>query len=379
MSRCKDCGAEVAYLQRLGVGAAVACEPRTVRDGDTIFVNALHEEHRCAAAPVDPRQRSLFGEDIITSSRLRVFRRCRREHHLRYVLGRTTQSTAAQDFGSLVHVGLEAWWQVTGYGFNAEERMERVGEAMRAHAGPDADPFELARAEALLAGYEGRYGGEVAGYTVLGVEQEFRATLPALPFEAPVRLGGKLDAVVRTADGRVLIVEHKTSSEDISTGAAYWARLRLDGQVSLYYLGAEALGYEVSGVLYDVLGKPGAKPLRATAAPRLRKDGQPYAGQRLADETPDEYRARIVEALAADPDRYFQRLEVVRLEGERARHLEELRAEVRELQAAAPLPNPDACTRYGSTCAFMPLCCNERTLDEYTRLEWPHPELTEDK
>lgn len=356
-------------------------------------------------------------QGLITSSRLRVFRRCRREHHLRYVLGRTTQSTAAQDFGSLVHVGLEAWWQVTGYGFNAEERMERVGEAMRAHAGPDADPFELARAEALLAGYEGRYGGEVAGYTVLGVEQEFRATLPALPFEAPVRLGGKLDAVVRTADGRVLIVEHKTSSEDISTGAAYWARLRLDGQVSLYYLGAEALGYEVSGVLYDVLGKPGMKPLKAVPADAVRYtkgkqakcpkckgtkviDGpggpgsmscewcygtglvekeapRPMAGQRLHDETPDEYRARIVEALA--PDKYFSRLEVVRLEGERARHLEELRAEVRELQAAAPLPNPDACTRYGSTCAFMPLCCNERTLDEYTRLEWPHPELTEDK
>ena len=103
------------------------------------------------------------------------------------------------------------------------------------------------------------------------------------------------------------------------------------------------------------------------------------AGQRLTDETPDEYRQRIVEALSADPDRYFQRLEIVRLEGERAAYLEELRAEVREMSTAQPLPNPDSCVRFGSTCAFFPLCSKERSVEEYPRLDWPHPELTEDK
>lgn len=361
---------------------------------------------------------------LITSSRLRVFRRCRREHHLRYVLGRTSAASKAQDFGALVHLGLEAWWKGEQQGAEALAALgDAIGDfpsplvlalsAMRA-AAEQVDPYDLARAEAMLVGYDCRWGHE--RYEVLAVEAEFRATLPALPFEAPQRLGGKLDALVRTPDGRVLIVEHKTSSEDISTGSAYWARLRLDGQVSLYYLGAEALGYEVAGVLYDVLGKPAMRPAKASADVRMTKEkrsrcgacrgtgmkrlgdgpfvdgcpqcqgtgervepARPMAGQRLTDETPDEYRARIVEALAADPDRYFQRLEIVRLESERAAHLEELRAEVREMSAAQPLPNPDACTRWGATCQYLPACTGERRIEEYEKLGNLHPELTEDK
>ena len=99
----------------------------------------------------------------------------------------------------------------------------------------------------------------------------------------------------------------------------------------------------------------------------------------LADETPDEYRGRIVEALASDPDRYYQRTTIVRLEGEQARHLEELRAEVRELASAAPIGNPDACVRYGATCGFFPACSGERRIEEYMQIRWPHPELAEDK
>lgn len=175
------------------------------------------------------------------------------------------------------------------------------------------------------------------------------------------------------------IVTHNTSSEDISPGSAYWARLRMDGQVSLYHLGAEALGYHnIHGVLYDVLVKPGQKPLRATAAPRMKKDGTPYAGQRLADETPDEYRRRLIEAMAPDLDSYFARQPVVRLEAERARHLAELQAEARELAAAAPLPNPDSCVRYGSTCSYFGVCTGGRRLDEYPLLTNVHPELSEE-
>jgi hypothetical protein len=312
---------------------------------------------------------------FITSSRLRVFRRCRREHHFRYVLGRASRATAAQDFGTLVHLGLESWWGSQVANLDSATRLGYVLRAMAAHF--DGDPFDLAKAEALLIGYNARWGAQP--FQVLAVEAEFRAELPgALPFAAPERLAGKLDVLVRDQLGRVLIIEHKTSSEDISPGSTYWARLRLDGQVSLYYLGAEALGHQVEGVLYDVLGKPALRPAKASASPKLKKDGQPYAGQRLTDETPEEYRARIVAALAEDPERYFARAEVVRLEAERERHLAELQAEVRELAAAAPLPNPDSCTRYGSTCAFFGVCTGERRLEEYEQLTNVHPELSEE-
>ncbi len=345
---------------------------------------------------------------LITSSRLKVFRRCRREEHFRYRLGRATPATAAMEFGTLIHKGLETWWTCRREPVGAQFDLDNAIAEMRRV--PGVDPYDLAKAEALLIGYDARWGGE--RYEVLAVEVEFRAELPgALPFAAPQRLGGKLDVLVRDAAGRVFIVEHKTSSEDISTGSSYWARLRLDGQVSMYYLGAAALGYEVEGVIYDVLAKPGEKPLKATpedqrkyTQPKSRvcaacKDKAParasckgcdglgrivteparlYSNQRLQDETPEEYRARVVAALAEDPERYFARAVVVRLEAERARHLAELQAEARELAAAAPLPNPDSCTRYGSTCSYFAVCTGERRIDEYPQLTNLHPELSED-
>ena len=44
----------------------------------------------------------------------------------------------------------------------------------------------------------------------------------------------------------------------------YWARLRMDGQVTAYYLGAEALGTPPVGCLYDVIARPMLRPADAT-------------------------------------------------------------------------------------------------------------------
>jgi hypothetical protein len=56
------------------------------------------------------------------------------------------------------------------------------------------------------------------------------------------QLGGKLDVLVRDQDSRALIIEHKTSSEDLGPGSDYWRRLRMDPQISTYFVGARALG-----------------------------------------------------------------------------------------------------------------------------------------
>src|SRR3990167_5857191 len=127
------------------------------------------------------------------------------------------------------------------------------------------DSFELGRARALLCGYDARWLDEAI--ETLAVEREFTVPLINPPTGAPSRtfvLSGKIDAIARFADGRTVIVEHKTSSEDISPGSEYWRRLTLDTQISAYYLGARSLGFEVDGCLYDVLGKPALRPLKAT-------------------------------------------------------------------------------------------------------------------
>lgn len=319
---------------------------------------------------------------ILSSSRLKDARACQRLHRYRYGLGyRPATDAAALRFGSMVHVGLECWWQAP-----AGEQLQSALTAVACCL--DSDPFERAKAEALLIGYDARWSEDRAKYEVIAVEVEFRAPLVNPETGRPSQtwqLGGKLDVLVReVGTGRIAIVEHKTASEDIGAGTDYWRRLRMDGQVSTYYAGAAALGHPADLCLYDVLKKPAQRPKKAVAEVKLKKDGTPYAGQQLADEAPEEYRARILEAIAEDPAAYYSRGEVVRLDGEVAEavfDIWQIGQQLREADRLGRYPrNPGACLQYGRTCAFLGVCSGEASLDDPTqfrKLDNPHPELAE--
>lgn len=323
---------------------------------------------------------------VLTNSELKVFRRCACEHRFAYGLGyRPVHEATPLRFGSVVHTALEAWWKesILLPGASAEQRLQAALASL-----PDAaDPFELVRAVEMLHGYTLRWGGE--RYDVLAVECEFRAPLinpytrrPSRTFE----LGGKIDAIARDlSDGRVYIVEHKTSSEDVSPGSNYWQCLRLDAQVSMYYRGARALGYDVSGVVYDVLGKPKHVPSKATPIEKrqYRKDGGLYATQRASDETPREYQARVREAMAEEPDRYFARGTVVRLEDEEslaAWDAWQLAQQIREGDRFQRYPrNTDSCKRWGRLCSYFGVCTKTESLEDanaFRRVEDVHEELS---
>jgi hypothetical protein len=251
----------------------------------------------------------------------------------------------------------------------------------------EIDPYELARATAMIFGYDCRWSADADLYEVLGVECEFYTALVNPSTGAPSRtwrLGGKLDAAVREkATGREGVVEHKTSGEDITPGSEYWKRLRLDGQVSVYFEGARALGLDPQFCLYDVLLKPKLRPYKATALEdrKFKKDGTLYANQRERDETPEEYRDRLVEAIAEAPTSYFARGEVVRLESEMDDALFDvwqIGQQMREAERAGRYPrNPDACVRFGRTCSYFGVCTGEASLTDpalFRRSEL-HPEL----
>jgi hypothetical protein len=246
------------------------------------------------------------------------------------------------------------------------------------------DPYELARAEVMLVGYDARWGDDQ--YETLAVEAEFFTALvnPETGSASRTwRLGGKIDAIVRDAAGRVLIVEHKTATGEIGPGSEYWKRLRLDGQVSIYYEGARSMGYDVEGCLYDVLAKPALRPYKATPleSRKFTKDGRLYATQREQDETPEEYRDRLLNAIAEAPTACFQRGEVVRFEAEMADALHDvwsIAKQIREAELAKRFPrNPDACVRWNRTCDFFPVCTGEATVDSpaFRRVTDLHPEL----
>jgi len=322
--------------------------------------------------------------ELLTNSELQTFRRCWLEHHIAFeqAVRPLGGDSEALYFGSLFHVGLGAWW--LAYQYPAEQLTAAI-EAMRPHA---EDAFDMIRAETLMRGYDARWAG-AEDIEVLAVEQQFITPLINPLTGASSRtyqLAGKLDALVlNRGDGLVYIVEHKTSGEDIGPGSKYWDKLKLDSQISTYFAGARALGYEPAGCLYDVIGKPKHSPLKATPEEKrtYTKKGELYASQRAEDETADEYGLRLAEVLCADPGRFYRRGFVVRLadeEREAAFDAWQTARLMREARASGIYPrNVSSCERYGRMCGYFPVCTKQASLDDltmYERVDNVHPELS---
>lgn len=328
--------------------------------------------------------------ELWTNSRDKCFRSCMREHSYRYDLGFSPVSDrSALLFGTLVHAGLEAWWTDPC----KSTRLESSIKAFRAAKPREYDPYEAAKIEALLIGYDARWGGE--DYTTLAVEKEFRVPMLASDGERSRYFdrGGKIDAIAydnRTR--RTVGIEHKTSSLDIDPGSDYWKTLRIDGQSSGYFHGAAAHGFDLDVMVYDMIGKPQKRPLKATPIAD-RKYTKPtkkeptsrlYSNQRDKDESVEEYFERVAADIAEHPDDYYQRVPVVRLESEMIEHGDEMFS-VATFAAQAKTTgfapkNTSACRRYGSLCDYLPVCIGEASLEGplYVKNDKQHSELSQE-
>jgi hypothetical protein len=249
------------------------------------------------------------------------------------------------------------------------------------------DPHDYEMVGRLFMGYAWRYEKEPP-LEMVKVEEPFFDVVrnPETGSPTPIwRHGGKIDGIVRLADGRLALLEYKTTSDDISPGSDYWVRLRLDQQITGYFIAArELLGYDVQTVLYDVVRKPGIRPLRATPpeSRKMTKEGKLYANQRENDETPEEYGERITEDIIKDPTRYYQRIEIPRLE----RDLDEWRDELWQQQLLLRncqrtghwFRNTNACT-FPFRCEYLDICgegFDTNTIPVgFKRLDDVHPEL----
>ncbi len=328
---------------------------------------------------------------LITNSRMKAFQQCQRLHQIKYIDGYRAIATAEVEFGSLMHAGLEAWWGA--YQEKGDGAIEAAIAAMNAYASrcESLDNAGQAKADVMMRAYDVRWSGEMADLSVVAVEKQFEAALRT-PTGRPAKglqIAGKLDAIVqRRSTGKYLMVEHKTSGADLTAGSSYWQRLRLDSQVSMYHHGARALGFELSGCLYDVIVRPELRPLKATPDDKKKftKDGRLYANQRENDETVDEFRARIAAAITEAPDAYFARVDVTRLEGElaaSAADVYQVGCQIRnQLRTGIAPRNTGACNGYGRICEFAPICDGSGSLDDdtkFSRVESVHPELQPNK
>lgn len=206
---------------------------------------------------------------------------------------------------------------------------------------------------------------------------------------------GKFDGIVSGYSKRVLL-EHKSTSDDIADpNSVYWRRLAIDSQVSKYMLQTWQLGEKLDGALYDVLRKPAIRPKKLAKADlaEITTKGT-YCGQPLADdlvdailctcltdENPTLYGLRVAAETCAQPDRYFQRRMIPRLDDDVLEYAEELWAIADEIRLARVnnrhFRNSSACLEYGRPCEYLGICSGFDTpeSDKWRRIANVHEEL----
>jgi len=285
-------------------------------------------------------------------------------------------------FGSLFHLALEQWWKAYALGSTQRLALALATLAEAVLASGATDDEELVIASELMAGYHLRWHQEPL-VTEL-VEHEFTMPLVNPLTNHPSRtwtLSGKIDAKVTSElDQRSYLVEHKTTTSDISEGSAYWQRLRMDGQVNVYY-GAFP---DVAGCIYDVIRRPLQRRLKATpeASRQYTKTGKLYAQQRAEDESLDDFRLRVREAIASEPESYYKRGVVVRLEREMHEARVDLWLQASQMRDVISLGmhprNPDACIQFNRTCDYYDVCTGVASIEDERlfKIRDAHPELS---
>jgi len=315
----------------------------------------------------------------LTASRLSDWRRCPRRHYYRYELGLApTQDAPALSFGRAYHYGLERMASpVQGDPALTEVMVDAPGAATLDQAAamlPEDDLYARETLRALLACHSWYYQNQPIGFHAAEHAWDMPLTNPRTGWPSKLfTLAGKIDALV-TFDGRPMVLEYKTTSQDLAPGADYWTRLRCDPQLSQYVLAAQAQGFQTATVLYDATRKPSIRPrqvprvdaegpivLDADGKRVYKKDGKPRASADKAKgyvaqtdlETPEAYGTRLLQDIGERPEWYFQRMEIPLMQD----HLDEFQHEL--WQQAKAIREAQRANRWyrnigRDTCPFCP-------------------------
>lgn len=324
----------------------------------------------------------MMAMQILTNSRRSCFNDCPRKHYYRYELCfHPIKKSDALRFGSLMHGALEQWWKCA----EKENSLMAAIIWLNAQNETDYNAYEIELARVLITGYNTKWLLDKQPGAM--PEKEYRCPLlnPSTTGESKTfLLGGKIDVIIPSGENRYHIVEHKTTTEDISPESDYWLKLSIDGQISGYYAGAEAIGYPSVDCVYDVIKKPLQRPGMATPIEQRKytKAGSLYANQRERDESVGEFGMRVNEVVMSNIDLHFQRRNVARLQEDLLDYMHDMWScarEIREAQLANRWPrNPNACMRYG-TCEYFSVCTKTASIEDellFVKVDNPHQELS---
>ncbi|KKN25535.1 hypothetical protein LCGC14_0883730 [marine sediment metagenome] len=213
----------------------------------------------------------------LTNSEMQAMKDCSRKAQLAYQLGiRPRTEPRPLRVGSAFHLGLDLFAQ------SRSGAIDLSLEACEAHViskydehEPGGDPdsrehyeWEIEREilARMLAAYRWRWREADSSIRYIATEEAFDIPLVNPETGRSSRtftLAGKIDKII-SFEGNTEIVEHKTTTREIDpstdVGQKYWQRLRIDSQISTYYIAAMALGYNPKDVLYDVVCIPTIEP-----------------------------------------------------------------------------------------------------------------------
>jgi hypothetical protein len=309
-----------------------------------------------------PRGESMDGRMVTTYTMWSLFRNCRKAVEWRYIEELVPLSRDANlGLGTVIHKCLELWHG--GRGLDAV--LNFIDASYPVRATDDEQRREWHLATAMMRAYAAKYATEY--FEVVALEQVFEGEIVNPTTNHPSRsflLKGKVDGIVKRGD-EYFLLEHKTASQ---VGADYLERLWTDFQITLYaYYVEKALGIQISGVIYNILGKARLQQSkgeteaefedRYAALVAKSKSGKSSAKRRMP-ETDEEFQARLAEKYA-EPDMLHR--EVIYLSREQFRVLQRelwdltqsyLEAKRRKLF----YQNTSFCFHHGKPCPFYALC-----------------------
>ncbi len=326
------------------------------------------------------------NKKVLTHSQMQCAKTCFRKHQFSYIDGfRPDTSHQVLRFGQAFHIGLDVYKDSCKDGHAKDLAITAAFTAYDESkpAGMDAErqlAWQVEREQLieLLNGYFWRWKEMDKGIETIASEMQFE-----LPITNPetgrssrtYTVAGKVDGIIRLADGRRALIEHKTCghNKDISPTSDLWKQLRIDSQISLYMNSVNQMGYDVEVIVYDVIRKPGISPKKLTQADTKAfiETGE-YCGQMFEvleareplpgctrfvvdevaaesepgkkegtftiRETPDMYAVRLRQDIGDRPDFYFVRREIPRTKYD----LEESRQDVWHMAKLL-----GDCTRHG--------------------------------
>lgn len=208
-----------------------------------------------------------LGRIIMSYSSVKLFRSCRKKYKHRILDQLVPLDVRAGDprnLGKAVHGGVESL-----------RKEENADDTVLEHWGDvsgDHDAYEQCeRSRAMLRGYRGRWHSDERQadfhWRVELLETRFTGDI-INPTDGRVHqrfsIGGKVDGVVvvlRPCLWGLTPIEPGVYLNEVKTAARidgmYLSRLFTDFQILLYaWYVADALGVELKGVLYDIIGKP---------------------------------------------------------------------------------------------------------------------------